>query len=72
MFLERAAGEDPDSIAERTLDAGESAFLSTLAGIATLEAAATRAFAIDESFDLATTFAALLQNQILQLESSNE
>lgn len=56
----------------RALDHGESAFLSTLAGVATLETAATRAFAVDASFDLATTFAALLQNHILQLENHKE
>lgn len=56
----------------KALDPCESAFLSTLAGVATLEAAATSAMGIDEGFDLATTFAALLQNHILQLESENE
>ncbi len=56
----------------KALDPGESAFLSTIAGVATLEAAATRAFEVDESFDLETTFAALLKNHVLQLESQNE
>ena len=55
----------------KELDPGESAFLSTLAEVASLEAAANRASEIDESFDLATTFAALLENQILQLEEHN-
>lgn len=56
----------------KTLNRGESVFLSTLGGVATLESAATKAFEVDKSFDLATTFAALLQNHILQLESYNE
>ena len=56
----------------KELDPGESAFLSTLAKVATLEAAATRAFEVDESFDLATTFAALLENRVLQLKTQNE
>ncbi len=56
----------------KALDHGESVLLSTLAGVATLEAAATRAFDVDESFDLAATFAALLQNHVLQLENDTE
>ena len=56
----------------KPLDPGESVFLTTLAGIETLEAAANSAFEIDESFDLATTFAALLQNHTLQMESQDE
>ena len=56
----------------RALDPGESAFLATLAGVATLKTAADSAFEVDASFDVATTFAALLQNRILQLEDRNE
>ena len=54
----------------KALDTGESAFLSMLAGAETLEAAATGAYEVDESFDLATTFAALLQNRVLQTEGN--
>ena len=56
----------------KELDPGESAFLSTLAEVATLEAATIRAFEVNESFDLATTFAALLQNHILQMEAHSK
>jgi hypothetical protein len=53
----------------KELDLGESTFLSTIAGVSTLEAAANKAFAVDQSFDLVKTFAALLENKILQLET---
>jgi hypothetical protein len=56
----------------RALEPGESAFLSTLAGVSTLEEAANSAFQADESFDLATAFAELLKNNVLQLESQHE
>ena len=56
----------------KALSNAESAFLNTLAGVETLEMAAVAALEIDESFNLATTFAALLRNHILQLESQNE
>ena len=54
----------------KVLEAGESVLLSVLAGVSTLEAAATSAYQVDESFDLATTFAALLQNRVLQTEGN--
>ena len=56
----------------KALSDAESAFLNALADIGTLEMAAVAALDVDKSFDLATTFAALLQNQILQLESHNK
>lgn len=59
-------------ISIRALQPGEAAFLSALAGVSTLEAAAGQAFAVDAAFDLAQTFAALLQNQVLQLEGPKE
>jgi hypothetical protein len=52
----------------KALDDAESAFISTLADVATLGDAAARAYAVDASFDLAETFAALLRNNILQLQ----
>jgi len=52
----------------KALDDAESVFIDTLADVATLGDAAARAYEIDTSFDLAGTFAALLQNNILQLE----
>lgn len=56
----------------KELDPAESAFMSKLAETATLEAAATKAFEIDEAFDLSTTFSALLQNYILRLEHNQQ
>jgi hypothetical protein len=53
----------------KALDPGELALLEAFTGGATLGEAAARALEAEESFDLATTFAALLNNQILQLES---
>ncbi len=52
----------------KELDLGESTFFSTIAGVSTLEAAANSAFEVNKSFNLATTFAAMLENKILQLE----
>ena len=56
----------------KVLDPGESAFLSEIAGVATLESAATAAIRVDESFDLASTFAALLTNKILQQDNNKQ
>ncbi len=55
----------------RALEPDESAFLSALAGVTTLESAANSAYQADPSFDLATTFAALLQNQVLHTEGTS-
>jgi hypothetical protein len=52
----------------KALNDAESVFIDTLAKVATLGDAAACAYKVDESFDLAGTFAALLQNNILRLE----
>ncbi len=56
----------------KALDDAESAFINTLADVATLGDAAARAYEVDASFDLAETFAALLQNNILQLKEPSK
>jgi hypothetical protein len=56
----------------KALDDAESAFINTLADVATLGDAAARAYEVDASFDLAGTFAALLQNNILQLNEQSK
>ena len=56
----------------KALDDAESAFINSLADVATLGDAAACAYAIDTSFDLAGTFAALLQNNILQLKEQSK
>jgi len=56
----------------KALDDTESVFINTLAHVATLGDAATRAYEVDGAFDLAGTFAALLQNNLLQMEDQSE
>lgn len=56
----------------KALDDAESVFIKTMANVTTLGDGAARAFEIYESFDLAGTFAALLQNNILQLEGQSK
>jgi hypothetical protein len=56
----------------KALDDAESTFISTLVDVATLGEAAARAYAVDASFDLAGTFAALLRNNILQLKEQSK
>lgn len=53
----------------RQLDVGEAAFLAAVEQGTTLAAAADAAFVVDPEFDLAATFAALLQNAVLQMEN---
>jgi hypothetical protein len=56
----------------KALDDAESAFINALADVATLGDAAARAYEVDASFDLSATFAALLQNNILQLKEQSK
>lgn len=56
----------------RALQVGESAFLSAFATTTTLGAAAEKALEADENFDIANSFAALLDNKILRTEGDEQ